>query len=263
MKPEKNENAEDKPPVLKDEAIALAKAGDLPGALAAANTIEDTEERAAALEAIATATAEQEQAPPVVDVAQKRRDTNTGVGIGFVLQVAGIFVLQSGSGATILGIVLILLSLPPLIWGCMNYAEAKGYSKEEGLIGLLGIIGLIVLVVLPDKLQVPVARLPVPKMRKKVGWISLKLGIALIVCGFGLLSWVHSSPEWITAYELAKHGFQLIEGTNQFEPISWYNWLRYKEAPAGFSILLGDCLIFASLVMLLYRRKKPQPESCP
>ena len=100
------------------------------------------------------------------------------------------------------------------------------------------------------------------KMRKKVGWISLKLGIALIVCGFGLLSWVHSSPEWITAYELAKHGFQLIEGTNQFEPISWYNWLRYKEAPAGFSILLGGCLIFASLVMLLYRRKKkPQPKS--
>ena len=36
----------------------------MPGALAAANTIEDAEERAAALEAIASATAEKEQAPP-------------------------------------------------------------------------------------------------------------------------------------------------------------------------------------------------------
>jgi len=60
MEPEKNNDAEDKPPVLNDEAIALAKAGDLPGALAAANMIEDAEERAAALEAIATATAENE-----------------------------------------------------------------------------------------------------------------------------------------------------------------------------------------------------------
>ena len=32
MKPEKNNDAENKPPILKEEAIALAKAGDLPGA---------------------------------------------------------------------------------------------------------------------------------------------------------------------------------------------------------------------------------------
>ena len=93
-----------------------------------------------------------------------------------------------------------------------------------------------------------------------MGWISLMLGIALIVCGFGLLSWVHSSPEGRTAYELAENGFQLIEGTDRFEPISWYNWLLYHIAPPGFPIVLGGSLIFASLVMLLYRRKKPQPE---
>jgi hypothetical protein len=174
---------------------------------------------------------------------------------------------MDGSGAAIsLGLVLILVSLPPFIWGCMNYAETKGYSKEVGLIGLLGIIGLIVLVVLPDKLQVPVDKLPVPRMRKKVGWIALMLGIALIVLGFGLLSWAHSSrvqssPERRAAYELAKNGFQLIEGTNRFERISWYNWLRYKKDAAVFSLLLGGCLIVASLVMLLYQRKKPQPES--
>ena len=91
MKPEKNENAEDKPLVLKDEAIALAKAG----ALAAPNTIKNAEKRAAALEAIATATAGKEQAPPVVDVAQKRRETNTGVGIGFFFQVIEFFALRS------------------------------------------------------------------------------------------------------------------------------------------------------------------------
>ena len=100
MKPEKNNDAEDKPPVLKEEAIALA-----------------------------------EPAPPVVDVAKKRRNTNFGVGIGVLLQVAGIFVGQSGSGAAILGMPLILLSFPPFIWGCSNYAEAKGYSKEVGVVG--------------------------------------------------------------------------------------------------------------------------------
>ena len=91
MEPEKKNEAGDKPPVLKDEAIALAKAGDLPGALAAANTIEDTEERAAALEAIATATAEKEpeRIPPASYVKRRRENANTGVGIGVLLQVIG------------------------------------------------------------------------------------------------------------------------------------------------------------------------------
>ena len=79
-----------------------------------------------------------------------------------------------------MGIALILLSIPLFVWGCMNYAESKGYHKEVGLIGLLGIIGLIVLVVLPDKFQ---SLMPVPRMRKIVGWISLMLGIALVVWG--------------------------------------------------------------------------------
>jgi formate dehydrogenase maturation protein FdhE len=65
MKPETNEDTEDKSSApMKDKALALAKAGDLLGALAAANTIEDAEERAAALEAIATAEKEPEKVPP-------------------------------------------------------------------------------------------------------------------------------------------------------------------------------------------------------
>ena len=137
MELEKNEDAEDKPLVLKDEAITLAKAEDLPGALAAANAIEDTEERAAALEAIATATAEKEpeKVPPASYVKRRRENANTGAGIGFFFQVIGFFALRSEDGVSGVGIALILLSLLPFILGCMNYAEAKGYSKEVGLIG--------------------------------------------------------------------------------------------------------------------------------
>ena len=266
MKPEKNNDAEDKPPVLKEEAIALAKAGDLPGALAAANTIEDAEERAAALESIATATAEKEleKVPPASYVKRRRENTNTGVGIAFFFQVIGFLELRREDAVSGVGIALILLSIPLFVWGCMNYAESKGYHKKVGLIGLLGIIGLIVLVALPDKLPVPVDRLPVPRKRKIVGWISLMLGLALIVCG-GAFSLAHSraqsSPEQRAAYKIAEYGFQLIEGTDRLEPISWDNWLLYHEDAAGSLIFFGGCLIIASLVMLGYRRKKPQPES--
>ena len=169
MKPETNEDTEDKSSApMKDKALALAKAGDLPGALAAANAIEDTEERAAALEAIASATAEKEpeKVPPASYVKRRRENANTGAGIGFFFQVIGFFVLRSEDGVSGVGIALILLSIPLFVWGCMNYAESKGYHKEMGLIGLLGIIGLIVLVVLPDKFQ---SLMPVPRMRKIVG----------------------------------------------------------------------------------------------
>ena len=265
MEPEKKNDAEDKPPVLKEEALALAKAG----ALAAANAIEDTEERAAALEAIATATAEKEpeKVPPASYVKRRRENANTGVGIGVLLQVIGFCALRSEDGVSGVGIALILLSLPPFIWGCMNYAESKGYHKEMGLIGLLGIIGLIVLVVLPDKFPVPVDRLPVPRRRKIVGWISLMLGFALIVCG-GTFSWAHSraqsSPEWKGKIEMAEAFYQYKPGTDniEIERLSWYNWLLYHEDAAAFLIFFGGCLIIASLVMLGYRRKKPSARDC-
>jgi hypothetical protein len=37
------------------------------------------------------------------------------------------------------------------IWGCGQYARAKGYSPWFGLLGLLSIVGLILLVFFPDK----------------------------------------------------------------------------------------------------------------
>jgi len=85
--------------------------------------------------------------------AQMRTRTNLGVGIGFVLQLAGFFLCGAGQVRALLGLVLILASLPVFIWGCLNYAEGKGHLKWVGLVGVAGIIGLIVLMVLPDQRQ--------------------------------------------------------------------------------------------------------------
>ena len=84
---------------------------------------------------------------------EKRFKTNVGVGIGSVLQLAGFFLVETVETAKVAGLVLILISLPVFVWGCMHYAEGKGYSKSVGLLGLCGIIGLIVLIVLPERGQ--------------------------------------------------------------------------------------------------------------
>ena len=210
MKPKKKNDAEDQPPVLKEEAIALA-----------------------------------EPAPPVVDVAKKRRNTNIGVGIGVLLQVGGLFIAQMpGVGERffaidilagikghnefiILGLVLILVSLPPFIWGCMNYAAAKGYTKEVGLLGLLSIIGLNILVLLPDKLRDgPKARIPLRKI-----WMLVEL-----VFGLGLVT---------VGSVLEDAAFQRGDINRGFE------WSL---------IVLGLILITISLLTLLSNWKETQPE---
>jgi TRAP-type C4-dicarboxylate transport system permease small subunit len=82
---------------------------------------------------------------------EKKTKTNVGVGIGILLQLAGFVLSGVGETGRIVGLLLILVSIPVFIWGCMNYAEGKGHSKWVGLVGLAGIIGLIVLIVLPDQ----------------------------------------------------------------------------------------------------------------
>ena len=83
---------------------------------------------------------------------EKKTNTNIGVGIGLLLQVIGrCLATFVGGPVGILGAILALAGLILFIWGCMNYAEGKGYSKWLGLLGLLSCIGLLVLVVLPDK----------------------------------------------------------------------------------------------------------------
>ncbi len=82
----------------------------------------------------------------------KASNTNIGVGLGFIAQAVGLVLSRTGGSPALstLGSLLLLASIPLFIWGCMNYAEGKGYSKWLGLLGILGIIGLVILVLLPD-----------------------------------------------------------------------------------------------------------------
>ena len=80
---------------------------------------------------------------------QLRIKANIGVGLGFVLQLAGLFLPDSSQVSIETGWALILAGLLPFVWGTMHYGQGKGYSKWFGLLGICGIVGLIVLVLLP------------------------------------------------------------------------------------------------------------------
>lgn len=80
---------------------------------------------------------------------QFTKNINIAVGIGFVLQIAG--QALSKNGAEGIGLIIFIGGLSIFLWGCGQYAMAKGYSPWFGALGLLSIIGLIVLVLFPDK----------------------------------------------------------------------------------------------------------------
>jgi len=82
---------------------------------------------------------------------ENKKKTNLGVGVGILLEILGRVLITSYPSLTIPGAILILVGVVFFIWGCMNYAEGKGYNKLLGLLGLLSCLGLIVLIVLPDK----------------------------------------------------------------------------------------------------------------
>ena len=84
-------------------------------------------------------------------LSEKKTATNIGVGIGIVLQIIGRVLMNQQGGLAIVGLVLALVGAGAFIWGCVNYAQGKGYHPALGLLGLLRCLGLIVLVVLPDK----------------------------------------------------------------------------------------------------------------
>jgi hypothetical protein len=143
---------------------------------------------------------------------EKKTKANIGVGIGCVIQ-AGSFLFGP---ADIRAIVLILLSMPVFIWGCMNYAEGKGHSKWVGLVGLAGIIGLIVLIVLPD--QDKGGGIWV----RLVGCISMLAGFALVLIGL----WLGN-----------------IRDLFGFPDVRFYGRAALCKG-------LGACLVVASLVLL-------------
>ena len=78
--------------------------------------------------------------------------TNIGAGLGIIGQIVGRALLNSSSqGLAMAGLVVALAAFALFIWGCMQYAKAKGQSGWFGLLGFLSIIGLLVLFFLPDR----------------------------------------------------------------------------------------------------------------
>ena len=75
-----------------------------------------------------------------------RRDINLGIGGGITFQVCA-FVEKD---PVIMAGWLVAATLF-IVWACMRYAQAKGYSKAYAAFGLLNIAGLIVLILLPQR----------------------------------------------------------------------------------------------------------------
>lgn len=161
---------------------------------------------------------------------EKRTKSNVGVGIGLILQVLGFTFAGQEDTTAILGIVLLVVSVPVFVWGCMYYAEGKGHSKWVGLVALASLVGLIVLILLPDQdRQGPVGGL---QTRKLAGVISLLAGFVLVVLGL-----------W-----LDRLGVEDVRLERLMFP-----W------PA-ISMVVGACLTIGSLVLMLGHGDQHPPE---
>lgn len=77
--------------------------------------------------------------------------TNVGVGGGMALQMIGFFLAGATDEQALMGGLLVVMSVPLLVWGCFSFAAGKGYPAPLGLLGLLGIVGLLVLLILPPR----------------------------------------------------------------------------------------------------------------
>lgn len=82
-------------------------------------------------------------------LAEYKRTTNIGVGLGLIGSIIGRALMESGSEG--LGVLIALVGLGVFIWGCSQYAKAKGHSPLWGALGILSLIGLLVLFFLPDR----------------------------------------------------------------------------------------------------------------
>jgi hypothetical protein len=81
-------------------------------------------------------------------IAEKKSSANKGLGAGLLLGFIGGAISAS---APEIGLLVSFAAIGAWLWGCSQYAEAKGYHAAFGLFGLATILGLIVLAVLPDK----------------------------------------------------------------------------------------------------------------
>lgn len=78
---------------------------------------------------------------------------NLFIWLGFIVQIVGRFAGRGmgGEAGALIGLAISLIGLVIFIWGCMQMAMEKGYSKWLGLLGFFSCIGLLILMVLPEK----------------------------------------------------------------------------------------------------------------
>ena len=84
-------------------------------------------------------------------LAEYKRKTNIGVGLGIVAQFVGYVLTSFGDVGAFFGYSFLVGGTVLFIWGCWSYAKGKGYDGALGFLGLFTIIGLIILACLTDK----------------------------------------------------------------------------------------------------------------
>jgi hypothetical protein len=82
-------------------------------------------------------------------LSEQKRNTNIGVGAAILLQIAAR--VLSNEGRVAVSYVVAVAAGLLFVWGCGQYAKAKGYSTWYGLLGLLYLVGLVILVLFRDK----------------------------------------------------------------------------------------------------------------
>ena len=73
-----------------------------------------------------------------------------GVILGFIVQVIARLIASISHEGVVIGAAIFLGGTALFVWGCMNFAMAKGYSRWVGSVGLLSCIGIVILILLPD-----------------------------------------------------------------------------------------------------------------
>lgn len=82
---------------------------------------------------------------------QYKKQTNIGVGLGFVSQIAGKVIENNLPSLHIIAWLFFVASLALTVWGCIHYAKGKGYSGYWGSLGVLWLLGFVILALFPDR----------------------------------------------------------------------------------------------------------------
>jgi hypothetical protein len=78
------------------------------------------------------------------------------MGIGFVLQIIARQILLNSdprAPSQFLGLAVLIVGVAVLVWGCRQYAFAKGYPRWLGWLGILSCLGPVALYLMPKPLK--------------------------------------------------------------------------------------------------------------